>query len=112
MAIQGHASASSGGLGLDEVAESVDGGEGRHADFLFLDLDPELLLHPEDQLQRVDRVESQTVGALSEEGRRVLDRIGRDLELQLADDQFLDAGLQFSLFQSLLLVPLGTLSKV
>src|SRR6187551_3711400 len=80
--------ASGGLLLLDEVAEGVDGGEGAHADLLVFDLDVKFLLEAEDQLQRVDRVEAQS---LSEEGRRVVDGRRVDLELQPPHDQILDA---------------------
>ena len=63
-------------------------------DFLVLHLDAELLLHAEHELQRVDRIETQTSLRVAEERRLVRDRRGVHLELELADDQLLD-----SLFQ-------------
>ena len=68
--------------------EGVHGGERLHADLFVFDFDAELLLESQNELQGVDRVETEP---LSEERGRIVDRLRVDFELQAAHDQVLDA---------------------
>src|SRR5262249_11773230 len=76
---------------LDEIAERVDGGERLDADLFVLNFDPEFLFEPQNELERIDRIEPQ---ALAEQRRIVLNRCWIDVELQPADDQVFDLSRQ------------------
>ena len=82
---------SSGLAGEHELGEAIDRAQSLAADLLVLDLHPELLLDAEDQLERVDRVETEPLR--SEQRLGVSDRLGSAVELQAIDQDLLDAEL-------------------
>src|SRR5207247_6797594 len=83
------ASVSGDSLVLEEAAERGHRTERAATHLFVLDPDSEGLLDRENQLESVDRVEPQ---ALAEQRRIVGDLLGSHaLQLQAADDQFLDA---------------------